>query len=66
MLAVDEDELFFRRAARRARRGADGDAGPPGVLFLQIDGLGHDTARRAVRDGSMPTLAAWLRRAATR
>ena len=33
----------------------------PGVLFLQIDGLGHDVARRAVRDGSMPTLAAWLR-----
>jgi hypothetical protein len=31
------------------------------VLFLQIDGLGHDVARRAVRDGSMPTLAAWLR-----
>ena len=34
---------------------------PPGVLFLQIDGLGHAVARRAVRDGSMPTLAAWLR-----
>jgi hypothetical protein len=31
------------------------------VLFLQIDGLGHGTARRAVRDGSMPTLASWLR-----
>jgi hypothetical protein len=31
------------------------------VLFLQIDGLSYETARRAVRDGSMPTLAAWLR-----
>jgi hypothetical protein len=31
------------------------------VLFLQIDGLSADVARRAVRDGSMPTLAAWLR-----
>ena len=31
------------------------------MLFLQIDALAHDTARRAVRDGSMPTLAAWLR-----
>jgi uncharacterized membrane protein YvlD (DUF360 family) len=60
VLAVNEDELFFRRARRRA--GAAGLAdGPPGVLFLQIDGLGHDVARRAVRDGSMPTLAAWLR-----
>lgn len=31
------------------------------MLFLQIDGLGHAVAQRAVRDGSMPTLAAWLR-----
>jgi uncharacterized membrane protein YvlD (DUF360 family) len=62
LLAIDEDELFFRRAARRA--GHDhhvGGAGePPGLLVLQIDGLGHDTARRAVRDGDMPTLARWL------
>jgi len=60
-LAVDEDEIFFRRARRRAPPGADQEPRPPGVLFLQIDGLGYDTARRAVRDGSMPTLAAWLR-----
>ncbi|WP_369132341.1 phage holin family protein [Modestobacter sp. I12A-02662] len=59
VLAVNEDELFFRRARRRATaRLVDC---PPGVLFLQIDGLGHDVARRAVRDGTMPTFAAWLR-----
>jgi uncharacterized membrane protein YvlD (DUF360 family) len=61
VLAIDEDELFFRRARRKARGTADGEGRPPGVLFLQIDGLSYDTARRAVRDGSMPTLAAWLR-----
>ncbi|GAB3352544.1 phage holin family protein [Modestobacter lapidis] len=60
VLAVNEDEVFFRRARRRAGAAELADA-PPGVLFLQIDGLGHDVARRAVRDGSMPTLAAWLR-----
>ncbi|GAA3181129.1 phage holin family protein [Blastococcus jejuensis] len=61
LLAIDEDELFFRRARRRAR-GTDDRAGrPPGVLFLQIDALAYDTARRAARDGSMPTLAGWLR-----
>jgi uncharacterized membrane protein YvlD (DUF360 family) len=59
-LAINEDELFFRRARRRGT-GADPGACPPGVIFLQIDGLGHAVARRAVRDGSMPTLAAWLR-----
>jgi uncharacterized membrane protein YvlD (DUF360 family) len=61
LLAVNEDELFFRRARRKARRTEGQDTQPPGVLFLQIDGLGYDTARRAVRDGSMPTLASWLR-----
>ena len=60
-LAINEDEVFFRRARRRGRRAPDTGDCPPGVLFLQIDGLGHDVARRAVRDGSMPTLAAWLR-----
>jgi uncharacterized membrane protein YvlD (DUF360 family) len=61
LIGLDEDELFFRRAARRAPGGADDhDDRPPGVVFLQVDGLGHDVARRAVRDGNMPTFAAWL------
>src|SRR6185312_4133294 len=61
LLAIDEDEVFFRRARRRARNAGPVEACPPGVLFLQIDGLGYDTVRRAVRDGSMPSVAAWLR-----
>ena len=61
LLAVDSDELFFRRARRKAGATDDTDERPPGVLFLQIDALSYDTARRAVRDGSMPNLAAWLR-----
>jgi uncharacterized membrane protein YvlD (DUF360 family) len=61
LLALDEDELFVRRAARRFRRAEDGDGDePPGVLLLQVDGLGYDTVRRAVRDGDLPTLATWL------
>jgi uncharacterized membrane protein YvlD (DUF360 family) len=61
VLAIDEDEVFFRRAARRMRRRDGTDAAqPPGVLLLQIDGLGYETARRAVRDGDLPTLARWL------
>src|SRR4029078_5840497 len=35
--------------------------GVPGVVFLQIDGLGHPVLQRAVRDGNAPTLAGWLR-----
>ncbi|WP_081865975.1 phage holin family protein [Blastococcus sp. URHD0036] len=61
VLAIDDDELFFRRARRRARRAGDSGARPPGVIFLQIDALSSETARRAVRDGSMPNVARWLR-----
>ncbi|TNC24543.1 phage holin family protein [Amycolatopsis alkalitolerans] len=61
VLAIDEDEIFFRRAIRRSRRGPGHLADqPPGVIFLQVDGLGYDVVRRAVRDGDMPTLARWL------
>jgi Mycobacterial 4 TMS phage holin, superfamily IV len=63
LLAIDEDELFFRRAARRFRRdGTDMADEPPGVLLLQIDGLGYDTVRRGIRDGDLPTLARWLQK----
>ena len=61
LLAVDEDEIFFRRARRRARATPGAAERPPGVLFLQIDALSYDTAHRAVRDGWMPNLASWLR-----
>ncbi|TCK26040.1 phage holin family protein [Pseudonocardia endophytica] len=61
LLAIDEDEIFFRRAGLRARRRvADHGSAVPGVLFLQVDGLGLPILRRAVRDGTMPTLARWL------
>ncbi|MFJ6217400.1 alkaline phosphatase family protein [Streptomyces sp. NPDC092296] len=52
--------LAGRRAGRRLREAASGAAGPAGVLFLQLDGLGHEVLVRAVRDGVMPTLAGWL------
>jgi uncharacterized membrane protein YvlD (DUF360 family) len=61
LLAIDRDEIFFRRVARRsARHRAESTARPPGLVFLQVDGLAYDVLRRATRDGDMPTLAAWL------
>jgi len=62
-LSVDEDELFFRRAARRMRRRNRGAAQvpTPGVIYLQIDGLGYDVLRRALRDGNAPHLSRWVR-----
>ncbi|MCF3145368.1 phage holin family protein [Streptomyces platensis] len=65
-LAVRNDEAYHRRlvrlAGRRGRRARPG-AGPatPGTLFLQLDGVGHDLLREAVRGERplMPTLARW-------
>ena len=62
LLAVDEDELFFRRARRRARGApTTPTSGRPACCSCRSTRSSYDTARRAVRDGSMPNLAAWLR-----
>lgn len=69
-LAVRDDNAYRRRlsrlADRRRRRsgtvrGADGGgSGPPGTVFIQLDGVGHDVLAQAAADGVMPTVAHWL------
>ena len=64
LLAIDDDDFYYRNVIRRqARRHAadSADSGVPGVYFLEIDGLAHAVVRRAIRDGHLPTLARWLR-----
>jgi len=63
LLAIDEDETWYRHVVRRQlrRREQTARSGIPGVVFLEIDGLAHDVLRRALSDGSAPNLAAWLR-----
>ncbi|HEY0636722.1 MAG TPA: phage holin family protein [Pseudonocardiaceae bacterium] len=70
-LAARDDEAYRRRLARMAgrqvRRRRPGQAGPrPGVVFLQLDGLGHDVLRIALRTGHLPTVAGWLGRGSHR
>jgi uncharacterized membrane protein YvlD (DUF360 family) len=62
-LAIDDDERAARHLQLRAARHIRGDdaSKPPGVLFMEIDGLAHDVLGRALRDGHAPALAAWLR-----
>ena len=58
---IDSDEYTLMVARRIARRTGDRrrtDA--PGLLFLEIDGLSLTVLRRAIRDGSAPTMARWL------
>ncbi|MFB6716524.1 MULTISPECIES: phage holin family protein [unclassified Streptomyces] len=65
-LAVRDDNAYRRRLSRladrrRRRSGADsGRSGPPGTVFIQLDGVGHDVLAAAAESGLMPTVARWL------
>jgi uncharacterized membrane protein YvlD (DUF360 family) len=57
----DDDEYTFRVVQRIARRsGGRTITDAPGIVFLEIDGLALPVLRRAMRDGSAPTMARWL------
>ena len=63
-LGIDDDDLYYREVIKRQARKSKQTAAStsvPGVLFLEIDGLAHDVLVRAMRDGSAPTMASWLR-----
>jgi uncharacterized membrane protein YvlD (DUF360 family) len=62
LLTIDDDEPYYRNVVRRRARRSEGavESDVPGLLFLEIDGLAHEVVRRAIRDGNVPTLAAWL------
>jgi uncharacterized membrane protein YvlD (DUF360 family) len=47
-----------RRRARHARGRNRTDV--PGTILFEIDGLGEEMLREAVRDGHVPTIARWL------
>ncbi|HXR61797.1 MAG TPA: phage holin family protein, partial [Solirubrobacterales bacterium] len=63
LLAIDEDDAWYRNVVRRQarRRSQVAETDVPGVLFLEIDGLAHDVLMRALQDGSAPHLASWVR-----
>ncbi|MER5813470.1 alkaline phosphatase family protein, partial [Streptomyces sp. NPDC002033] len=47
---------------RRRRHGAPPGGAGPGLVFLQLDGVGYEVLRRAAADGLMPTVAGLLER----
>ncbi|WP_329016926.1 phage holin family protein [Streptomyces sp. NBC_01601] len=62
-LAVRDDDAYRRRLLRlavRRRRAGRPCASTPGLVCVQLDGVGHDVLTAAVRDGLMPTVARWL------
>jgi uncharacterized membrane protein YvlD (DUF360 family) len=59
---TNDDEWYMLRVTQRIARRTEGETrtDKPGIVFLEIDGLGLPTLRRAVRDGSAPEMARWL------
>ncbi len=58
----EEDSVYryiTRRVAHRFRDGAMSST--PGLVFVEIDGLGHRALERAVHDGHMPALRRLIR-----
>jgi uncharacterized membrane protein YvlD (DUF360 family) len=57
----DDDTYTFRVIQRIARRSGERTVtDAPGIVFLEIDGLGLPVLKRAMRDGNAPTMARWL------
>jgi uncharacterized membrane protein YvlD (DUF360 family) len=63
VLDLDEEASFYRNVSQRlARRGrASKRIERPGLVVIQVDGLGHDVLLRALQSGQMPHVARWLR-----
>jgi uncharacterized membrane protein YvlD (DUF360 family) len=59
LLNIDDDHVWRQRVVRRlvARRERPEPTSLPGVLFIQIDGLGAAVLRDAMASGHAPTLA---------
>ena len=57
----DDDAYTLRVTQRIARRsGHRVSTSRPGIVFLEIDGLGLPILQRAMRDGSAPNMARWV------
>ena len=61
LLDFDGDARSLRVVRRRARHArAENRTDVPGVIMFEIDGLGEEVLRAAVKDGHAPTIARWL------
>jgi len=68
LLHIDDDHVWRQRVVRRLvrRHGQPDPTSTPGVIFIQIDGLGIDVLREAMASGHAPTLAALVEQATHR
>ena len=62
VFGTNDDDTYSLRVVQRIakRQGGATRTDIPGIIFLEIDGLALPVLRRAMRDGSAPTMASWL------
>ncbi|MGZ3664225.1 MAG: phage holin family protein [Ktedonobacterales bacterium] len=62
LFSANDDNTYTLRVIRRIarRQGGATRTDASGIVFLEIDGLALPVLRRAMRDGSVPNMAAWL------
>ena len=63
VLAIDEDETFYDELARRieGHEEVTDRTRPAGLTIIQIDGLAAPILRNAIRVGTVPRMASWVR-----
>ena len=61
LFGTNDDDTYTLRVTQRIARkqGVQARTDVPGIIYLEIDGLGLPVLRRAMRDGSAPTMARW-------
>jgi uncharacterized membrane protein YvlD (DUF360 family) len=59
---TNDDETYMIRVTQRIARRTGGQTktDAPGIIFLEIDGLGLPILKRAMRDGNAPVMARWV------
>ena len=60
-LSIDDDDSYFRSVTRKKlTKKYDPRTDKPGVIFLEIDGLGGPVLKKAMKKGYTPNLKEWL------
>jgi len=62
IFAFDDENIILRNTLKKigSKTMSKDDIGKPGIIFLEIDGLGEKVLRKAMAMGKMPTLKRWL------
>jgi uncharacterized membrane protein YvlD (DUF360 family) len=62
LFRTNDDETYTLRVTQRIARRTGGqiESDEPGIVFLEIDGLGLPILKRAMRDGNAPEMAKWV------